>query len=209
MAIVFYEAIKIIEVEAPAIEVSIQELLNACREWEDDLSSLDTPQIAYASGKEVLGGGMSVGVTLLLMDWRVRFQARPGPDWVTCNISGGNLVAFNTILQAYVSPIASSPFITATYAASSSATTTLVEQDLSELAGLVANEVWSDPYGPALMMIQTILRNKMITDPVTGLLSIYDDNGILLVQAQLYEDNLGIQKYRGDGAARRERLVEP
>ena len=61
-------------------------------------------------------------------------------------------------------------------------------------------------FGEAIKFINIILRNKMITDPVTGLLSIYDDNGVLLMQAQLYEDALGIQKYQAKGSDRRERL---
>lgn len=56
--------------------------------------------------------------------------------------------------------------------------------------------------------LQKILRNKTITDPVTGVMTVYDDDGVtVLLTAQLYEDTAGIQTYQGQGADRRERLT--
>ena len=53
-----------------------------------------------------------------------------------------------------------------------------------------------------------ILRNKMITNPSTGQMTIYDDDGVTpLVSGQLFEDAAGMQPYRGKGAERRERLT--
>jgi hypothetical protein len=58
-----------------------------------------------------------------------------------------------------------------------------------------------------LVLIAKILRNKMITDPTTGTLTIYDDDGVTpLVAGLTYEDAPGTQTYRGQGAERRERL---
>lgn len=52
-----------------------------------------------------------------------------------------------------------------------------------------------------------ILRNKMITNPSTGTLTVYDDDGTTpLVSADIFEDAAGTQPYRGTGAERRERL---
>ncbi len=141
MGIVFDRLEKVIEIEAPATEVTVQELLNACRDYEDELSSIDLPQIAYASGKEELGGGVSVGITLQLIDWKVKFEARSGPDWVVCNISGGNLVCWDTVTAAYVTPIEPSAYVTATLTASSSATT--ADLDAIQYASY-QNAVWLD-----------------------------------------------------------------
>lgn len=56
-------------------------------------------------------------------------------------------------------------------------------------------------------LIQKLLRNKFVTDPVTGMATIYDDNGAVLYQGLLYEDAGGTQLYRGQGAQRRERMT--
>jgi hypothetical protein len=57
-------------------------------------------------------------------------------------------------------------------------------------------------------LIQKILRNKFITDPVTGLATLYDNDGTtILMQGLLYQDAAGLTKYQGQGAERRERMV--
>lgn len=59
-----------------------------------------------------------------------------------------------------------------------------------------------------LALVLKLLRNKQITDPTTGKMTVYDDNGTtVLVQGDLFEDAAGAQTYRGQGAERRERLA--
>lgn len=123
MAILFDKHNQLIIIESPDAEVTIQELINAIRQWEDDLSSMDIDKIADASGKEDLGGGVSVGLTLKLLDWKVQFEARPPSTYVTCNITGGNLVAVDD-LGATVFPVEPSAYVTVTLTSSSSATAT-------------------------------------------------------------------------------------
>jgi len=61
---------------------------------------------------------------------------------------------------------------------------------------------------PELTLIRKFLINKMITDPVAGTLTIYDDDSTTtLVQGDLFEDAAGVQPYRGQGAERREKLT--
>ena len=55
-------------------------------------------------------------------------------------------------------------------------------------------------------VIAAILKNKMVTDPLTGMMTIYAEDGSTLLSAQLYEDADGLQKYRGQGSERREEL---
>ena len=56
--------------------------------------------------------------------------------------------------------------------------------------------------------VEKLLRNKQITDPVTGKLTLFDDDDVTpLLEGNLYEDADGTQPYRGQGAERRERLV--
>jgi hypothetical protein len=59
-----------------------------------------------------------------------------------------------------------------------------------------------------LTRIEKILANKMITDPSTGTMRLYDDDGTtLLLQADLFQDAAGTIPYQGQGVERREKLT--
>jgi hypothetical protein len=80
----------------------------------------------------------------------------------------------------------------------------------------VAQAVWgtryaplNDPesYGLLLKLAAMILRNKTITNPATGVMTVYDDDGTTpLLAADLWEDAAGTVAYDGTGAQRRDRL---
>ena len=56
-------------------------------------------------------------------------------------------------------------------------------------------------------LLRKLLRNKMITDPATGVLTVFDDDGTsILFQADMFEDAAGLVAYRGRGAERREHM---
>src|SRR3989338_2287704 len=95
MALVFDFYNSIIEVPSSQTSIDVQTLINEIRDIEDELTpGLAHSQIAEAFGKQDLGGGVLVGITLVLLDnWKIRFQARPGPETVACIITGGNVVA--------------------------------------------------------------------------------------------------------------------
>lgn len=58
-----------------------------------------------------------------------------------------------------------------------------------------------------LLMVLRLLRNKQITDPNTGVFTIYADDSVTpLLQGNLFEDAAGATPYRGQGAERREKL---
>lgn len=62
--------------------------------------------------------------------------------------------------------------------------------------------------GHLLALQAKIARNKMVTDPATGVLTIYDDDGVTpLLTASIYKDADGAVPYNGTGAERRERLA--
>lgn len=118
MALTFDKVNKIITLLSPDTEIAIQDLLNSIREWEDELTSMDVPIVAFCAGKESLGGGVVVGLTLtLLNDWQLAFEARTGPDYIQCKVSGGNIVAVNVN-----GPIYPTAFTQVLITASSSAT---------------------------------------------------------------------------------------
>jgi len=86
-----------------------------------------------------------------------------------------------------------------------------VEQINVDLTTLINNLAVVDTNVDAILVDTTlaldVLMNKMITDPTTGIMTLYDDAGNALLTAQLYEDAAGLQTYRGKGAERRERLT--
>ena len=80
----------------------------------------------------------------------------------------------------------------------------------------IADAVWqrqlsahTDPevFGGLLALLGKIARNKTVTDPASGTITVFDDDGVTpLLSADLFENVAGTQPYRGDGADRRERL---
>ena len=59
----------------------------------------------------------------------------------------------------------------------------------------------------ALRFMYLIQNNKTITDPVTGDMVVYDDDGTsVLFSVNLFEDAAGTTPYQGNGAERREKF---
>ena len=120
MAITFDKINRLIIVGIPDTEVTIQQLINAIRGYEEQLPNMEIASIAFASGKDDLGGGLLVGITLRLLNWKLKFQDRGGPDYILCNVSGGNLAAVNAY-NVSVNPIEPSAYVTVTKTSSTSA----------------------------------------------------------------------------------------
>lgn len=103
----FFKYERVIQVDSPQTEVTIQDLVNQIRLYEEKPINLDYGTIANAYGKQPLGGGSYVGITLeLINNWRIAFEARSGPDTILCTVSGGNLVAINDYDNNPIKPTA-------------------------------------------------------------------------------------------------------
>lgn len=115
----------VIQVDIPFVRVTIQDLINQIREYEDELINMDHPKIIDASGKQDLGGGVLVGITLEMLDnWRVQFEPRTGPLLESVSVTGGNIVTTNDFNN---NPIKPSPFTQVSVTSSSSATISQIE----------------------------------------------------------------------------------
>lgn len=124
-SIIGSQHVHVIQVDSPFAVVTIQDLVNQIREYEDELTNMDHPKIANATGKQDLGGGVLVGVTLELLDnWRVQFEPRTGPLIESVSVTGGNIVATNDFGD---NAIKASPFTQVTITSSSSATISQIE----------------------------------------------------------------------------------
>lgn len=69
---------RLIVVPAPETEITAQEVVNFCRDWEDD-AGMSYPPLLSAAGKEELGGGVLVGITATLQNAQIYFEARSTP----------------------------------------------------------------------------------------------------------------------------------
>lgn len=74
---------RIIKILSPATEITMQTLVNSARTWEDEPSSMSYPKLITASGKQNLGGGVTVGITVQLENTKLMFESR------TAHVSSG------------------------------------------------------------------------------------------------------------------------
>ena len=79
---------KIINGVNPQTDVDVQDLYEACRQAEDSEVGIQYGKICNASGKESLGSGVAVGLTVELLGWQLRFWEG---NYIA-KITGGNLV---------------------------------------------------------------------------------------------------------------------
>ena len=80
-----------------------------------------------------------------------------------------------------------------------------------ETIAAIADAVWAHStavsFSNRMDICSRILRNKTVTDPSTGVMTVYADDGVTpYLTAQLYENATETQNYRGQGAEVRERL---
>lgn len=113
---------RIITVPVPLVAISIQDLHDTVTNIEDDPpNGMQYDRLIRSAGKEVLGGGVAVGITATLLNAKLAFAARGGPSFIQCVVSGGNLVAVDA-LGAQIDPIEPTAFTQVVVAQSSSAT---------------------------------------------------------------------------------------
>lgn len=139
MAIEFDHDNFLINITSPQNTLSCQDLLNAIRTEEASLTGIWFPQIATASGKEDLGSGVAVGITVNLIDpWQVKFWAG---NYIA-KVAGGNLVG-----GLGGDPIAYSSGVQVLLVQSAASTVVSIDGTSLPTAGEIANSVWS--YGRA------------------------------------------------------------
>lgn len=74
MPIVLNSLTKIIQVTSPTTSITVQELVDSCRDWEDELENLGYLKVIDAVGKDDLGGSVYTSITLTLSGvWQIQF----------------------------------------------------------------------------------------------------------------------------------------
>lgn len=117
---------RILLVAAPSVEITIQDLYDTCRYFEDTPDGFAYDFLIDAGGKEPLGGTDFVGITATLNNALVAFEARGGPSWVLCKLIGGNIVAIDSVGD-YVDPRLPTAYVSADRALSASPTISEVD----------------------------------------------------------------------------------
>lgn len=112
---------RVITVALPSVALLIQDLHDTLRTIEARVENMDDLKLVSSGGKEDLGGGAAVGITLTMQNARLAFEARPGPSTIQCVVSGGNLVAVDALAVA-IAAIEPTAFTQVVIAQSSSPT---------------------------------------------------------------------------------------
>ena len=123
---------RVITVLAPSIEITIQDLHDSCRTLEAEPAAMDDKPLIDSSGLEKLDDTTKVGITATLQNALLAFEARTGPEYIQCSVSGGNLVAVDDVGTYFQTPIYPTAFTQIVVTASSSAT--LQEQSALQYA---------------------------------------------------------------------------
>lgn len=158
MPLQFNRATKIAELPtADGRTITIQDLYNQFRDFEDEPRNMDLNTMIRAGGKDDLGGGSLTVITVTLLDgWLFQFQAGGGPAQEIGTVTGGNLVAL-TALDVAQFPIAQTAFVSGFIA---QATTGAI---LEGSSGPSLTEIW-DYAGPfAAGGIGEFIRKKLLT----------------------------------------------
>ena len=101
---------RLITIAAPDTTITVQEIYDWCREWEQTEEGMAYPILIFAGGKESLGGVKSVGITATFQNAQIEFAARAGPSFAECRITDGNLVAVDDV-GSDISPLNPTAFV--------------------------------------------------------------------------------------------------
>ncbi len=139
VAVDFIASPRIITIPDTITEVTIQDLHDTIRDIEDDIhNGLQYQKLVSSAGKEDLGGGTLVGITMTLQNAKLAFAERSGPTFVQCKVAGGNLVAVD-VNGDTIDPIQTTDFTQVITTASSS--TTIIETNTSGLTDQESKEL--------------------------------------------------------------------
>lgn len=184
---------RIITVLSPSTEINIQDLYDTCRNHESRLYNSPYDKLISAGGKEELGGGVKVGVTATLLNAVLAFEARPGPSFVQCNVSGGNLVALDSNGDP-VSSILPTAFTQVILTSSSSATLQeLADIQFSSFNGHISVKPTSIYSGTGF----PVGTERQPANNMADALTIAQSRGIntFLVKSDLVLSNIDVSSY--------------
>lgn len=201
----------LVDAEAGDSTFSAAEIYSAWKAWVVAGNAQFEPAFAESVGGNDLGGGVSLDAYIFLrndLGWRIRPDARDHVLRVD-----GNLFGADAGLPLFIAPTAPSVVqIERSFSSRALALDGGGGGGSAHTAVEVAAAVWSHATAVTLatrvQLAERILRNKTVTDPASGTMTVYADDGVTpLLVCQVFEDVAGAQPYRGAGANRRDRLT--
>ena len=84
---------RVATIAAPSTTVTIQDMYDTLATEHARAYNSTYTVLIKAAGKDDLGGGKRVGITATLLNSKIAFEARPGPTYIQCSVTDGNLVA--------------------------------------------------------------------------------------------------------------------
>ena len=147
------------------------------------------PAFDVSVGGNDIGDGQEISPYFFVrndLGWRIRPPSGDGELTIT-----GNLFPADTSIPLYQSNPASNDTVLIRSVVSPQSIT-----DVSAVADLA--------------QLKQFALNKLHTDPITGKIELYSDDGLtVILEGFLFEDIAGTIPYRGQGAERRDRMVAP
>jgi len=183
---------KLIFLDNGIVSINALDIYSGWKRWiqESDNAKYE-PAFSNSIGGDPLGGGIFAGSYFFLrndLGWRVRPHEANHELTVNGNLYGSdpNTAIFTQTLGDY---------------------TVMIRLNTSSLTQVSVSGSLTESTQQSVESIEKILRNKTITNPSTGVMTVYDnDNVTPLYTANIYEDAAGAQPYDGQGAERRDRL---
>lgn len=182
-------------------ELDVNDLRLALKDLEDDVSGMTLPD-THRHNTEVTLAGITFARTFeIINSYMVEFDDSVVSGYTVRCVGANHNLSDVKVLNSVSLIIGNSAGLIITDG-SGTAPPTPAE---------IANAVWAHSTAldltARIALAEAILRNKTITDPTTGVMTVYATDGVTpLLIGQLYEDTTGTQTYRGQGAERRERL---
>jgi hypothetical protein len=184
----FDQTAQIATVPAPDTSITIQSVYDQFVRYESRAQVMLYPQAIIGGGKFDYGTGDLTVVSIRLIDWKLAFEARPGPALVGCTVTGGNLSSVDDVGAAQW-PIQETAYTSVSFAQAT--TGALIQAD--ELV-----DIWTRLFG-----------GRLYVDAVTAEEVIRDALGVVYSQANIWSDD-GSTPYDGTlGVVRRDEHVKP
>ncbi len=79
IAVEYNSSPRIAEIAQPSAEIVMQDVVDTLRKHEDSFQGMGFKKLLNASGKEDLGGGVQVGITVALQNTKIAFAGRTTP----------------------------------------------------------------------------------------------------------------------------------
>ena len=196
------------EIVGGVFEFTVVELYSEWKEWVQTGEGAKYPPAFRVIGGDPIGSGTSVGTYLFIrndLGWHGHPPFNSG-NGVVVRISG-NLYPEDQNLS-FFDPW---PGVTTVMELRNSSLTQRVETSGTDPTSL-ANAVWSHSSASSMndkvSLIEKILRNKTVTDPLSGLMTVFDDDGsTVLLTANIWQNASGTVPYSGSGVDKRDRLA--